>query len=79
MVSVGWVLSRPAMIVSSVVVGGSGDSVGEVVACCGEPEGVLLAPRLSHPNEEAIAKALIATKMQIRTNSGLSYAIHRSA
>jgi hypothetical protein len=64
------------MIVSSVVVCGSGDAVGEVVACSGDPEGVLPVPRWLHPNEETSTTVVIAAKMQVRTISGLSYAIH---
>jgi hypothetical protein len=61
---VAWVLSSSAMIVSSVVACGSGDSVGEVVACSVEPEGVLLAPCWPHPNEEtSTTAAVIAAKM----------------
>jgi hypothetical protein len=68
---VAWVLSSSAMIVSSVVACGSGDSVGEVVACSVEPEGVLLAPCWPHPNEEtSTTAAVIAAKMADRYHLG---------
>jgi hypothetical protein len=68
---VGGVLSSSAMIVSSVVACGSGDSVGEVVACSVEPEGVLLAPCWPHPNEEtSTTAAVIAAKMADRYHLG---------
>ena len=67
------------MVVSSVVVGGSRDSLGEVVACSVEPEGVLPASCWPHPNEEMSTTAAITAKMQIRTIARPSYSIHRSA